>query len=276
MNTDQDFKTFLKRELELRIGRNPRYSMRAFAKDMNVPPSMMSDILNGKRGLSKISAVRFATKLGLNKSETELFCDLVESKHARSQTVRLQAQSRLEAKTTRGLPLKFLTLDQNKFSVVSDWYHLGILELLKTNNARFDSKWIASRLGISVLQATNALERMVALSMIKSDGVKMIPVSEFVSTPDGLSSQALKNHHEQLIQKGLSALYTQNLEERDFRGLTVKCKKSDVPNVREKIRTFLRDLDAELNQDETADEVYQLSTQFFCLTQPTPNPKEQI
>ncbi len=278
MNFDQDFKTLLKRELEQRTGRNPRYSLRAFAKDMQVAPALMSDILNGKRGLSRNSAKHFARKLGLSDSETEVFCDLVESKHARSKTVREQAKSRLIQKAGTGVVLKFLTLDQEKFNLLSDWYHLAIFELMKTSTFQNDPKWIAKRLDLSVHQVTVALSRMVKLGMIVLKNHHYLPASESISTPDGISSQAMKLHHEQFSKKAMEALFTHDLEERDFRGLTIKCKKSDVKLVRERLKKFLLELDAELSQGE-GDEVYQLSTQFYCLTKTTatstPKPNQE-
>jgi len=269
MKANDDFKTFLKRELEQRMNRNPRYSLRAFAKDLQVAPALMSDILNGKRGLSRASATLLAKKLGLTPTETSVFCDLVESKHARSKTQRHQATLRLREQASQGIVLKFLTLDQEKFNVLSDWYHLAILELMKTPTFKNDPKWIANRLALAPHQVTSAFERMESLGLIQRlDNGCVSPASENVQTPDGISSQAMKNHHEQFMRKATDALYTQNIDERDFRGLTIKCKKRDVAKVREKIKEFLIKLDAELSEDDTADEVYQLSTQFFCLTQP--------
>ena len=89
---DTDYRKILRRELEQRINRNPRYSLRSFAKDLKVAPALMSDVLNEKRGLSRFSATRIANRIGLSSSETETFCDLVKSKHARSRLSKLEAQ----------------------------------------------------------------------------------------------------------------------------------------------------------------------------------------
>lgn len=269
MKADLDFKTLLKRKLEQRMTRNSRYSLRAFAKDMQIAPALMSDILNGKRGLSRTSATHLANRLGLTVTETEIFCDLVESQHARSKAIRQQASLRLKEKSAQGIVLNFLTLDQEKFNLISDWYHLAILELMKTSDFQHDPNWIAKRLDLSIHQVKQAFERMKNLGVIREHKGQYLPTSQNIQTPDGVSSQALRLHHEQFLKKATDALYTQNLEERDFRGLTIKCKKSDVPKVREKLKQFLIDLDVELSVEPDGDEVYQLSTQFFCLTKPT-------
>lgn len=268
MEAKHDFKIILKRELEQRMTKNPRYSLRAFAKDMQIAPALMSDILNGRRGLSRSSALHLARRMDLNPSETELFCDLVESKHARSRVLRQQATIRLKDKVAQGVVLKFLTVDQEQFSVLADWYHAAILELMKTSDYRNDSKWMSARLSLSEHQVKGALERMEKLGLIQLKDDRHIATENFVQLPDGVSSEAMKSHHEQFMKKASEALYTQALEERDFRGVTLTCKKSDVTKVRQRIKKFLIELDQELSQ-EPGDEVYQLSTQFFCLTQPT-------
>ena len=270
MNTVMDFKTILKRELEQRIGRNPRYSMRAFAKDLNLAPALLSDVLNGNRGLSVHSAGKIAKRLGMSASETKIFCDLVESKHARSKLGKQLALQRLEGVTLQGRVLKFLTLDQTKFNILADWYHLAILELLRTLQCEHSAAWIAKRLEISKVQAESALERMQELGLVIVENGRYIPTAENFKTPDGMASNALKLHHEQFLKKANEALFTQSVEERDFRGLTIKCKKSDVNMVRDKLKKFLVELDIVLSADPSANEVYQLSTQFFCLTKPQP------
>ena len=227
----------------------------------------MSDVLNGKRGLSRSSATRIANRIGLSSYETETFCDLVESKHGRSRVSKLEAQERLKKNLSKGAVLKFLTLENDQFDVLADWYHLAILELMKTPGYQDTESFIATRLGLSSLQVRGALERMERFGLIESRLGKRTPTSQNVQTPDGVSSRALKNHHEQFLKLANDALFTQPVEERDFRGVTLKCKKSDVSKVREKVRNFLHELDRELTESSAdGEEVYQLSTQFFSLT----------
>src|SRR5438128_1427996 len=91
-----DYKTILKEELAARCRQNPRYSLRAFARDLKIAPSRLSEILNGKQGLSRPAADKIARALGYGASEIERFCDLVESVHARSKRDRDSARVRLK------------------------------------------------------------------------------------------------------------------------------------------------------------------------------------
>lgn len=55
----------LKRELDVRKLRNPRYSLRAFARALNVHPSALSRVLRGSQPLSLKSASEFLRKIPL-------------------------------------------------------------------------------------------------------------------------------------------------------------------------------------------------------------------
>lgn len=274
-----DFKKILNRELESRMTRNPRYSLRAFAKDLKMAPAFVSDVLKGKRGLSRQSALKISKKLSLSVSESEHFCDLVESLHARSKAAKQLALQRLESRQQTGVLLKFTTLQNETFHLLSDWYHLALSECLKTNfyqNTEFQTleehhQWLAAYLKLSVRQVENAIFRMEEHRLIEKKNNKYFPTAENIHTPDGIVSEAMKIHHEQHLNKAIDAVYSHSLEERDFRGLTIKCSKKSVPFVREKIKTFLQELDVELtasekNRDEKDEDVYRLSTQFFRLT----------
>lgn len=50
--TTADYRAFLNQKLKRRIEKNPAYSLRAMAKHLGLAPSMLSDVLSGKRNLS--------------------------------------------------------------------------------------------------------------------------------------------------------------------------------------------------------------------------------
>ena len=76
------YRSILKDELLRRIRQNPRYSLRAFARDLRLSPSRLSEVLSGKQGLSRQAAKAITERLGWRGSEAERFIDLVESQHA--------------------------------------------------------------------------------------------------------------------------------------------------------------------------------------------------
>ena len=62
-----ELQKLLYRELSDIKVRNPYFTLRSYARRLNVPPSALSEILNGKRRVSKRMATRITDRL------TELF-----------------------------------------------------------------------------------------------------------------------------------------------------------------------------------------------------------
>ena len=139
------YREWLKQEFSDRCRRNPRYSLRAFARDLLFLPSRLSDVLNGKQGLSAKTASQLARRLGLSQAETQEFIALVEAEDARSITQRTLAQAQLEQMKAR--PSAFQGLDADTFAVISDWHHFALLELVTLDGFQPNRNWISRRFG---------------------------------------------------------------------------------------------------------------------------------
>ena len=85
---------YLSAELQSRRARRANYSLRAFARDLHLSPSTVSEILSGKVGLSPMKSRLVAKLLKLPSPHDEHFCDLISAKHARSDIERRSAQKR--------------------------------------------------------------------------------------------------------------------------------------------------------------------------------------
>lgn len=88
---------FLKREFERRTLRNANYSMRAFARDLGLPVSKVSEMLRGKQGISRDYAQNIAKKLKLGGSDLRIFLASVDLALSRTPAKRKAAQLDLNA-----------------------------------------------------------------------------------------------------------------------------------------------------------------------------------
>lgn len=68
-----NYRTFLTDELSHRKTRNPRYSLRAFARDLKVDPSFLSRLLSGKADPSVNLSVKIVQRLNLSDVEKRRF-----------------------------------------------------------------------------------------------------------------------------------------------------------------------------------------------------------
>ena len=60
---ETDFREVLKQVLQKRAGNNPSYSQRAFARDLGISPSTLSEVLKGRYGLSEKKSREIALNL---------------------------------------------------------------------------------------------------------------------------------------------------------------------------------------------------------------------
>ena len=112
---------------------------------------------------------------------------------------------------------------------------------------------------------TAAVERMKRLELLEEKNGKLTPTDGFTASPDGIPSEAIKKFHAQILEKALTAVREQTVEERDFSSVILAVDKQDLPKAKERIKNFRREFDAEFGKAKKKDEVYCLGVQFFRL-----------
>jgi uncharacterized protein (TIGR02147 family) len=275
-NAHRDYREILKDEYESRLNKNPRYSLRAFARDLGVAPSRVVEVLNYKRGLSRLLAARMAKSLELNKKETEIFLNLVDSVHGRSQLTRSQASLSLNQVRSQ----EYATLQLDAFKLIADWHHYAILELTLVADFQSEPGWIAKRLGIQKTITVGAIERLKRLGLLIEANGRLKATDAMTFSSNGIASEGLKKHHEQILEKATNSIYCQSLEQRDLSAMTMAIRSADIPMAKEQIKKFRRGLSAELEAAPRKDAVYCLAIQFFQLDEPkaaqTSKPRREI
>ncbi|MCF8060218.1 MAG: TIGR02147 family protein [Bacteriovoracaceae bacterium] len=253
MLNQQNYRHFLKEELNKRMGQNSRYSGRAFARDLNLSPGELSEILKGKRALTIKKALKISQRLGLNEEETKEFLELI-------------AEEMTGAQSDSHRPHDKHVLQIDLFNIVSDWYCFAILNLAECEGFQWNYQWIATKLGINPFQVELAIERMTRVGLIQ-DGLNGLSASEdFVFSPDGIPSQAIKNYHHQILDKAKEALVTQSVDEREFSGLGLALDPKYLPQIKKDMARFRNEIVEKYNKGKKT-KVYQLEFSLFQLTQ---------
>jgi uncharacterized protein (TIGR02147 family) len=93
-----NYKFFLNNILELRIKTNSSYSLRAFARDLQLSPSLVSQVLSNKNNLSCKHAFSVAHHLKLNQEETYYLVDLILMENSSDKESKKQAGIRINKK----------------------------------------------------------------------------------------------------------------------------------------------------------------------------------
>jgi uncharacterized protein (TIGR02147 family) len=255
-----NYREIIQSEFARRSLTHRTYSLRAFARDIGVAPARLSEVLNGKKGLSRDAAAKIAPRIGLKESETAIFCDMVESQHARAKITRDSAKSRLGV-----VEATVHTIQLDAFQLISEWHHFAILQLIETKDFKNSYGWISERLGISQAQAKAATERLKRMGLVVEKAGKLRTLKDFVATPD-VPSAAIRENHKQIRAKALQALESQTIDERDFSSVQMPIDTKDIVKAKKRIREFRRKFCSEFSAAKNKDAVYCLTLDFFNLT----------
>ena len=255
------YRDILRRELLLRCEHNQKYSQRSFAKLLGLSSARLNEVLQGKKGLSRLAAVQISQRLGFNTSESSRFCDLVDSMHARSAKARLLAQERLQGDK---VPSARRILSEDTFKLVADWYHLALIELLRLPHEDTRTESLARRLGIHPALAKEALERLQRLQLVDESKGKWRTRAD-TTVPGDTSSAAISHFHKQVIEKALASLTFQPAEKTEFSSTLMTIKEDQLPLAKSMIKQFWKDLSEAMDATPSHDNLYCLTVQFFSL-----------
>jgi uncharacterized protein (TIGR02147 family) len=186
------FQKYLKTAFEKRCAKNASYSLRAFARDLNVPVANLSKALNGTRGFSEKTLDQISKKLSLSSDENLFLKSLCKKEFSKSKKAKADAIDKLKQAF-----LYQVQLTDEKVSLVSDWYHLAIMALIDTRDFNSDHNWIAERLGLHKKVVDQAIERLLAIEALKIENDSYISTGHFFVDPKGIPSRAVREFHHQ-------------------------------------------------------------------------------
>jgi len=236
----------LKNELAVRKSKNPSYSLRAFARNLGIGSTSLSDALANKRKLSKTNLERIVEKLNLSPAQKEmLFLE-------HSQGKKVERPPHLE-------------VNEDMFRLIADWYYLGILSLARTKGAKFEVNWVARRLGIEKLQAEVALTRLERLKLIENRRGCLRRTSEPISTTREIASKAIRKHHMDNLELARTSLEDEKVESREFSSVTMAINPKNLKKAKDYLMK-VKDRVCEILEQGELKEVYTLSFKLFPLT----------
>ena len=248
-----DFKGFLQHELVRRCKSNPQYSLRAFARALGADSSYISKLLNGKRSVSKKVIQRLGPKLGLTPLQSERFYKFARQASSTADSSLIQSN------------VDYVQLSYDSFQLIADWYHYAILELLTTQGFISSPKWIASCLGVKTPEVNDALERLKRLGMIKLDknGQYLLSHQSHTTIGTPYTAAALQKLQRQILTMAIEALEGVPSDERDQTAMTMAIDSKLMPEAKERIKKFRRELCAFLQEGRKTDRVYHLSLSLY-------------
>ncbi len=241
---------WLENLLAEKIKKNPQFSLRAFARLVDVSPAVLSRILSGKRKLTFNLAVRIADALVLGPIERDtLYSFFTGANSERSEEDRHE---------------KELSIDC--FNAMKEWYHYGITQLLFIETFQEDPKWIARMLAITELEAKLAVDRLIRLEILdRNEEGRLYRTSTHLSTSTDIASAGIRHFQKQILEKSIESLERDDISERDITSITIAINEDRIPEAKKEIMKFRKRM-AEFLADGEKTRVYNLGIHLIPLS----------
>lgn len=232
-----DHRDQLDAELDRRTRVNPGYSLRAFARDLGVAPSRVSEILNERRGVSEVVAIRMVDRLRWQGRRRERFLASVAAHHGRSAARRAQGAARLRALDAGDPPADYVVA----------WYGAALRVLGRLGPTPLEPARAARRLGLPVPPVRTLLRYLRRLGFVDA--------LDRPATPE----RGLRVHAGQALARHAASDDPDRLELVD--GLAIAA--ADLPAIRARLEQVHAELRALSERTEAPDRVV-LLTSALC------------
>jgi len=237
--------------------RNPNYSLRSFARDLEIAAATLCKILKGERNVPKNKIQNIALKLELSPAEEKKFS---QSNYHSKKILRPLVSS----------PEDTVTLDEEiHFRIIADWEYFAFISLMDTKSFQSDPQWIARRLSIGAERVRVVMAHLVAAKLIYQDeNGQLIKKCGNLDTSQDIASNALKSSHFTSLKLAAAHLERTKIHMRDYTSNTLAIDPHQIPLAKKLIQNFYDQLEQILAVPEST-EVYQCNIQLFPLTKTT-------
>ncbi len=256
MSVKNEFIKNLKSELKKRIDSNAHYSLRAFARDLDIEPSLLSKILRDQYSITENMVRRLSVGLGKSPDEIENLAQKII--HERLENRRAHARQ----------SGSFQCIQSDHFEYLSEWYYMAILHLIETVDFKPDPQWCAERLSLSVQEVDEAFERLLRLGYIeKTEGVFYVRQPQYSTLNFPNTSVYLRKMQRQVLEKAIEAMEEVPFDLRHQSTLTFAVDANLIPKMVKEINSFRRNMNTLCSaESKVFNEVYHLSFSLYPVT----------
>lgn len=254
-NQNAFYQTKLKEGLSLRQRENPQYSLRAYARDLDVHPGTLAKVIKGERPLPIKFSKNVINKLKLGPRDRTLF---MESLLRRKTNI---DQIKIDPLDTRHI------VDESNYKVIAEWEHFIVTDLFDLPDFKATTEDIAKRLSITQTRAEVVVDNLLTSGLLsKNEEGKLHRVHTSVRTTEDIKSQALKESHNETLKLGMKKLEEIEVEFRDFSSSAMAIDLDQLLEAKTIIREFRQKMAALLRDGKKKTDVYQLAIQFYPVT----------
>jgi uncharacterized protein (TIGR02147 family) len=271
-----DSREFLEHLYAQEKRKNPAISHRYIAKAMNArSSSFFKDVLTARIRVSPARARAFSKLFKLDAREAEYFDNLVLYTQAETHDEKKQWLKKLVKELPPGSRTLLKSFQMEYFK---KWYYAAVREIFAIDDFSGDAERLARTLRppIKPSEARDAISLLLRLKLIrKSPHGGYRKVDNVVSSGYEADPALMRGVIADNLELGRRALDIYAPKTRPFSYLTLSVSEESFIRIRDKIRTFRKEMLEIAVEDGAADRLYQMNLQFFPLSETVKRSKKK-
>lgn len=237
------------------------FSYRKFSQKSGFgSPNYIQQVIAGNKSICTNSGERIAQALGMTKLEAQFFTGLILKDNAKSSKAKEEAEKWILA-SARRLASKDICSAQTE--VFKTWYHLLIREMVLLKDFQPDVDYIFNKLGgrLDRAKIEESLQFLIKSGFLLKEGDRLIVSDPVIDSGDNIFTHDLM----QTYHKSVLTMWAKNIKEldREYQELgllNIPLKKSQISELKKKIREFQDEIIGLVQDEKEADIVVQLGT----------------
>jgi uncharacterized protein (TIGR02147 family) len=257
--------SMLQERINFLCKKNPAFSLRAFAKQLQTSPGSLSEIMRGRRPLTAKNAQKIARHLFSDQAESVKF--IVLAKEHGKRTNKALAKKEVDKDFPSDVDeLPPTELSAQILAVMTDATHFYLLALMRTDDFKSDARWIAKRLKKNPIEIQTMVTRLKNLGLIKAINGRLVRTDAELTTTHDIPSKALRDSHKQSMREAMDCLDTLGVDQRDVTSMTIVIDPKRLPEAKKYLRDFRRQF-TKVMEIGPKIEVYNLNIQLVPVTE---------
>lgn len=264
-----DFRVLLKDHYESQKAKNPVFSYRLFSRLAGLKgPGYLKMVIDGKRGLTPPTILKFVKAMHLSPREGIFFENLVLYNQAQTEREKDLYFDRL----LDLMPHTDITrLEKDQFEYVTNKNLVTIREMTALPDFKGEADWIAARLNppTTPQEARQALEILGRLGLLKKDSRGRLKHSgKTVRTPPDIVSLEIMNYHRTILAQAKDAILRVPKVKREITSMTIPLSLKTVEKIKKILRKTQEEIAHVVNKgDRDFNEIFQINFQMFPVTE---------
>lgn len=260
------YSQYLAAELERRKTVNALYSLRSMAQALGISPTTLSDVIRGKKKFSEKTAIEVSQKLNLNEREATYFQTLVYYENSQEEGLKSILENQLRA--LNPVLRKVSEVEDEHYIVLSEWYHIAILEMTYLYPKELNPQTIHEQLNIEFAQAEQALTLLEKLNLLERQGDSYVKTKTQFTFNSELSNQALRHFHRTMLGKAQVCIVEQTNKEKFIGSETFPLALEDLTEAKDIVESCFQQLLQLSKKSKNPSYVYHAGIQLFQLNRP--------